>query len=104
MTIPLDHESYKPKFPYQGMLIPYGEYKNSRLADCELGSECITMDGRPCKLISRSVISYPSQLADTLSQLLYGVRAGLIYDVMIKNWRSEIYKDRLLFIVVSYGK
>lgn len=103
MIIPLEHEYYTPNFPFQGMLIPYGEYKNSRIAECEIGSECITLDKKPCKLIARSVILFPSPLADSISLLLYGLRASTIFDVMVKNWRSEIYKDRLLFIVVSYG-
>ena len=86
---------------YLGMLIPFGEYKNRSLLQAAPGSEAITIDGVTVKLISSSVISAPSQIANTLSYMLYGISIERSLDAMIRNWGYDVYNDKVLFIVVE---
>ncbi|MFA5432710.1 MAG: hypothetical protein WC910_05255 [Bacteroidales bacterium] len=99
--IPVDHEMRSIETTYIGMLLPFGYYKNSRIAECEIGSTCITLDNVKCTLISRGIVIIPSTTADCLAYMLYGMNMQELYEKMAKNWIGEVFEDRVLFIVLK---
>lgn len=98
--IPVDHEMRSVETQYIGMLLPFGFYKNSRIAECEIGSLCITLDYVKCILVSRSVVVVPSTTAECLAYTLYGMNIHDLYEKVSKNWLGEVFEDKILFIVL----
>jgi hypothetical protein len=98
--IPVDHELRSIETPYIGMLLPFGFYKNSRIAECEIGSTCITLDNVKCTLVGRSIVVVPSTTADCLAYMLYGMSILDLYEKMSRNWLGEVFEDKMLFIVL----
>jgi len=93
----IDHHPSIPILP--AMLIPYGDYKNAAIAEAYIGSEIRLMDSTIAKIIHKAIIMVDSPIAEALSQMLYGVPMSVAYDAMARNWKSDIFKDRVLFIV-----
>lgn len=96
----IDHE-FRNHGGYVGMLIPFGEYKNKSIADSQIGDLCITADSVVVRIISKSVVAVPSQVSNTISQMLYGASIELSLSAMMRNWGYDIYNDRVLFIVIE---
>lgn len=96
----IDHE-FRNNSGYIGMLIPFGEYKNRSLMEAEVGCIGVTADGVMVRLISKSVVAAPSQIANAISYMLYGISIERSLSAMIRNWGYEVYDNRVLFIVVE---
>ena len=92
---------FDPKL--KGMLVPFGFYKNAALAEAYIGQVVYTMDEPPeqVKIMAKAVISIKSQVAEALSLMLYGKSIDYIFNKMLKNWKSDIFTDMILFLVVE---
>lgn len=98
--IPVDHEMRALETPYVGMILPFGYYKNRRIAECDIGSTCITLDYIKCTLVDRSIIIIPSTTADCLAYMIYGMKMEDLYGKMSLHWLGEVFEDKVLFIVL----
>jgi hypothetical protein len=81
------------------MLIPFGDYKNSALAEAHIGEQMRLMDSTIAIIAYKCVIMINSPIAEALSQMIYGLPMSVVYDAMARNWKRDIFKDRVLFIV-----
>jgi len=93
----IDHLPSLPILP--AMLIPYGDYKNAAIVEAGIGSEIRLMDSSVVRIIYKCVVMTNSSVAEALSQMIYGLPIVTIYDAMSRNWKRDIFKDRVLFIV-----
>lgn len=101
MLIPIEHEMRHIANENYGMIVPFGDYKNSRLVDCEIGSKCISLDKHRGILISRVILVIPSLVANAISMMLYNMDIENSFGRMVRNWEGEVFEDRALFIVIE---
>jgi len=92
---------FDPKL--KGMLVPFGFYKNASLAEAYIGEIVYTMDDPPVQveIMAKATIAIKSQAAEALSLLLYGKPIDYIFNKMLDNWKSDIFTDMILFLVVK---
>jgi hypothetical protein len=95
--INIDHFPSLPIHP--AMLVPFGDYKNSALYEAGIGEEIRLMDSSIAIIAYKCVIMINSPIAEALSQMIYGLPMSTVYDAMAGNWKRDIFKDRVLFIV-----
>lgn len=93
----IDHLPSLPILP--AMLIPYGDYKNAAIVEAGIGAELRLMDKSIAIIAYKCIIMVNSPIAEALSQMLYAVPMSVAYDAMARNWKRDIFKDRVLFIV-----
>jgi hypothetical protein len=93
----IDHLPSLPILP--AMLIPYGDYKNAAIVEANIGELVQLMDKTNVQVVYKCVIMVDSPIAEALSQMLYGVPMSVAYDAMARNWKRDIFEDRVLFIV-----
>jgi hypothetical protein len=98
----IDHLPSLPIHP--AMLVPFGDYKNSALAEVGIGEMVRLMDSTVVQILYKSVIMINSPIAEALSQMIYGLPMSVVYDAMAGNWKRDIHKDRVLFIVYKIMK
>jgi hypothetical protein len=61
------------------------------------------MDDPPVQveIMAKATIAIKSQAAEALSLLLYGKPIDYIFKKMLDNWKSDIFTDMILFLVVK---
>lgn len=97
----VESKLFEPKL--KGMLVPFGLYKNAWLVDVPIGAIMSTIDNPPkqVRLMSKTVISIKSPIAETLSMMLYGRSMSFIFSKMLQNWKSDIDRENIFFITVK---
>lgn len=96
----IEHKCKEPV--HYGMIIPFGEYKNSNLVEASIGDICETMDKKNkfVEIVAKTIISSTSGVADTLSIMLYNREFEDVWNAMKRNWYGDIFEDQFLFLVV----
>lgn len=100
--INIDHLPSLPTHP--AMLIPFGDYKNAALSEVRIGELVRLMDKSTVQVVYKSIVMVNSPIAEALSQMIYGLPMSVVYDAMARNWKRDIFKDRVLFIVYKIIK
>jgi hypothetical protein len=99
------HIDHLPSLPiHPAMLVPFGDYKNSALYEAGIGAEIKLMDSTEARILYKSTVMINSPIAEALSQMIYGLPMSVVYDAMAGNWKRDIFKDRVLFIVYKNMK
>lgn len=97
----LEHLIHEPRL--MGMLIPFGNYKNLYVYDCKVGDYFETIDDPPVivEVVSKSIIMINSDIANSISMMLYNIPMSKAYEVMRRNWKRDINNDEVIFLVVK---
>ena len=82
-----------------GMLLPLGELKHKKLADCEIGEIVYDPDGVEARIVAKTTIFAESEIADCLAKHLYGRTIETVRKKMEEKWPLE--DDKLLYLIVE---
>lgn len=102
ITIPIKHNITPYKNALGAALLPIGYFLHREIQECPIGSLLQFYDGVG-ELVCRTEIRAPSEMADTLCQMLYGKgrNSERIMKTLYSNWDREMYENKLLFIIFN---
>lgn len=83
------------------MLLPIGDFLNTRLLEAKIGDSIRFMDDKESKIVYMEVIKKNSKEAEGLALAIYGLPLNAVFNTMVRNWKSEVKKDLLIFLVVE---
>lgn len=83
------------------MLIPYGIYKNKWALQAQKGELLETIDEEPVtiRVVEKTIIPINSNIAQCVSMLIYKKPIEQVFSAMIRNWKHDIQRKNLIFII-----
>lgn len=82
-----------------GMLLPLGEWKHIQLKDAKIGTIVSDPRGWEARIVAKTTVLADSEIAECLSQQLYGLPIKGIRARMERKWAMD--DDKLIYLVIE---